>query len=62
LVVEPDGHGTHATRRDRQAGAERAARLGLAGWRVVPFTYGDVTERPDYVVSMIRAYLDGAAA
>ena len=62
LVVELDGHGTHATRRDRQAGAERAARLGLDGWRVVPFTYEDVTERPDYVVAMIRAYLGLAAA
>jgi hypothetical protein len=29
LVVEFDGHGTHATRRDRQRDAERAARLGL---------------------------------
>jgi hypothetical protein len=56
------GHGTHATRRDRQARAERAARLGLDGWRVVPFTYEDVTERPDYVVAMIRAYLGLAAA
>jgi len=57
LVVELEGHGTHATRRDRQTGAERAARLGLAGWRVVPFTYEDVTERPAYVVAMIRSYL-----
>jgi very-short-patch-repair endonuclease len=62
LVVELDGHGTHATRRDRQAGAERAARLGLDGWRVVPFTYEDVTERPNYVVAMIRAYLSVTAA
>ncbi|MGH9214982.1 MAG: DUF559 domain-containing protein, partial [Acidimicrobiales bacterium] len=62
LVVELDGHGTHATRRDRHAGAEQAARLGLDGWRVVPFTYEDVTERPNYVVAMIRAYLSVAAA
>jgi hypothetical protein len=62
LVVELDGHGTHATRRDRQATAERAARLGLERWRIVSFTYEDVTERPDYVVAMIRAYLGSAAA
>jgi hypothetical protein len=62
LVVELDGHGTHATRRDRQAASERAARLGLEGWRVVSFTYEDVTERPEYVVSMIRMYLRSAAA
>jgi very-short-patch-repair endonuclease len=57
LVVELNGHGTHATRRRRQSDAERAARLGLAGYRVVDFTYEDVTERPGYVVDMIRRYL-----
>jgi acyl-coenzyme A thioesterase PaaI-like protein len=62
LVVELDGHGTHATRRDRQAAAERAARLGIEGWHVVSFTYEDVTERPGYVVAMIRTYLGSAAA
>ncbi len=61
LVVELAGHGTHATRRDRQTGAERAARLGLQGWRVVEFTYEDVVERPHYVVKTIRSYLTMAA-
>lgn len=62
LAVELAGHGTHATRRQRQADAERAARLGLAGWQVVQFTYEDVVERPQHVVAMIRAYLATAAA
>lgn len=62
LVVELDGHGTHATRRQRQADAERAARLGLAGWRVVRFTYEDVTERPAYVVQVIRQHLTAGSA
>jgi very-short-patch-repair endonuclease len=57
LIVELNGHGTHATRRRRQADAERAARLGLVGWRVVDFTYEDVTERPAYVIETIRQYL-----
>lgn len=57
LVVELDGHATHATRRQRQADAERAARLSLAGWRMVRFTYEDVVERPDHVVEMIRISL-----
>jgi very-short-patch-repair endonuclease len=61
LVVELDGHRTHSTRRDRQRGAERACRLGLAGWRVVTFTYEDVVERPDHVADMIRRHLDLAA-
>lgn len=57
LIVEIDGHGSHATRRQRQADAERDARLGLAGWTVVRFTYEDVTERPRYVIEMIRRHL-----
>lgn len=61
LAVELDGHGTHATRRERQAAAERASRLKLAGWEVVTFTYEDVVERPGYVVEAIRAHLARAA-
>jgi hypothetical protein len=61
LAVELDGHGSHATRRQRQAAAERASRLKLAGWDVVAFTYEDVVERPDYVVEAIRAHLSMAA-
>lgn len=57
LVVEVDGHRTHSTRTDRQHDAEREARLVMRGWRVVRFTYEDVTERPDYVVATIRALL-----
>jgi len=55
------GHATHSTRRDRQRDAERAARLRLAGWRLVEFTYEDVVERPGYVAGMIRSHLDLAA-
>lgn len=58
LVAELAGHGTHATRRERQSDAERAARLGLGGWRLVEFTYEDVVERPHYVVDTIRRYLE----
>jgi very-short-patch-repair endonuclease len=61
LVAELDGHGSHATRRDRQRGAERAAELGVAGWRVVTFVYEDVVERPGDVVDTIRAHLALAA-
>ncbi|HET6949597.1 MAG TPA: DUF559 domain-containing protein [Acidimicrobiales bacterium] len=62
LVVEVDGHATHATRRERQADAERAAGLVAAGWRVVRFTYEDVVDRPAYLAATIRTLLglDGA--
>ena len=57
LVVELDGHATHATRRQRRADAERDARLALAGWRVLRFTYEDVTRRPAYVVTTVERHL-----
>lgn len=57
LIVEVDGHRTHSTRAERQADAERDARLLASGWRVVRFTYEDVTERPAYVVAMLRELL-----
>jgi hypothetical protein len=60
LIAEVEGHRTHSRRRHRQADHERAARLGLADHRVVGFTYEDVRERPNHVVSIIRAYLDRA--
>jgi very-short-patch-repair endonuclease len=62
LVVEIDGHATHSTRRQRQADAEREAALVLRGWRVIRFTYEDVTERPAYVVDTIRRHLDLATS
>lgn len=61
LVAEIAGHGTHATRRDRQRDAERSADLMSADWHVVTFVYEDVVERPAYVVDTIRTHLALAA-
>lgn len=57
LVVEIDGHATHATRRQRQADAERDARLLAAGVRVIRFTYEDIVERPGYVIATLASFL-----
>ncbi len=57
LVVEIDGHATHATRRQRQADAERDAQLLASGYRVVRFTYEDVVERPHYVIATLAMFL-----
>jgi hypothetical protein len=62
VAAEFDGHATHATRRRRQSDGERSARLLLAGWRVVHFTYEDVVERPAYVIATLHALLAAAAA
>jgi hypothetical protein len=58
LVAEVGGHATHSTRRQRQADAERRARLTAMHLRVVDFTYEDVRERPAYVVSTLATLLN----
>jgi very-short-patch-repair endonuclease len=54
IAVELDGwanhHDRHAFERDR----ERDATLTTAGWRVVRFTYRQVTQRPSHVVETLR--------
>lgn len=57
LVVEVDGHATHATRRRRQADAERDRHLVARGLRVIRYTYEDVTERPAVVQGEIAGFL-----
>jgi very-short-patch-repair endonuclease len=57
LVVEIDGHTTHATRRQRQADAERDMRLQAAGQRVIRFTYEDIVERPHHVAATTATFL-----
>jgi hypothetical protein len=57
LIIEVAGHRTHSTRRQRQADAERRLCLEQSGFRVLEFTYEDVTERPDYVLATVLARL-----
>ncbi len=57
LVVEVAGHGTHATRRQRQVDAQRHTEMTLRGLRVLTFTYEDVRGRPEWVVAQLRAAL-----
>jgi very-short-patch-repair endonuclease/predicted transcriptional regulator of viral defense system len=47
LVVELDGWGAHATRRAFQQDRDRGNDLELAGWRLLRFTWADVTRRAD---------------
>lgn len=57
LVIEVAGHRTHSTRRQRQADNERRLRLEQKGYRVLEFTYEDVTQRADYLVDTVLARL-----
>ena len=56
LIIEVDGrryHGNETFERDRQ----RDNAAGLAGWRVLHFTWRMVKDRPEYVVGAIREAL-----
>ncbi|MFL5818945.1 MAG: type IV toxin-antitoxin system AbiEi family antitoxin domain-containing protein [Conexibacter sp.] len=57
LVVELDGWGAHATRRAFQEDRERGNALELAGWRVLRFTWADVTRWPMDTVATVRGAL-----
>jgi very-short-patch-repair endonuclease len=57
LVVEVDGRATHGTRRAFQDDRERDGRLAVAGYRVLRFTWWDVTRRPAVVADRVRRLL-----
>jgi very-short-patch-repair endonuclease len=59
LIVEVDGRATHGTRRAFQADRDRDGRLVVAGYRVLRFTWGDVTRRPAVVADRVRRLLAG---
>jgi hypothetical protein len=61
LVVEVAGHGTHASRGQRQVDAQRHTELTLRGLRVLTFTYEDVRDRPAWVIARLRQALAMAA-
>ena len=58
LIVEVDGRGSHATKRAFQTDRRRDQRLMLLGWRVVRFTWQQVTLEPTYVARTLRGLLD----
>lgn len=57
LVIEVDGRGTHGTRRAFQADRDRDGRLAVAGYRILRFTWWDVTRRPAVVADRVRRLL-----
>lgn len=54
VVVETDGFRTHGTRWAFRRDRRRDRLLGLAGWRVVRFTWDDLTNDPDHVTRVLR--------
>jgi very-short-patch-repair endonuclease len=58
LIIELDGWAFHVTPEQFQRDRQRQNRLIRAGWTVLRFTWRDLTERPQYVLSTILATLD----
>lgn len=58
LVIEGDSREWHGDEFTFQADRERDNLAQLAGWRILRFTWHDITRRPEYVVSSIRRALD----
>jgi very-short-patch-repair endonuclease len=57
LVVEADSYRWHRSPSALNADRERDVELTLAGYRVLRFTYEQVTQRPKWVISCIAAAL-----
>ena len=57
LVVETDGHETHGTRAAFERDRAKDARLTMLGYRVVRFTYRQLTHDPQTVIATLRALL-----
>ena len=52
---ELDGFGKLRTKSGKQRFLQRATALQVAGWRLLHFSWFDVTERPDQVVAAVLA-------
>lgn len=57
LIVEVDGRRAHGTRQAFERDRVRDQRLMLGGYRVVRFTWRQITREPDRVAQTIRALL-----
>lgn len=61
LVVELDGRRAHGTEAQRQADAARQRHLESLDYRVVRFSWAEVTDEPARVASAVRSALRAAA-
>jgi hypothetical protein len=62
LAWELDGHGAHATRRQRAADHVRASEIANLGWRIDRFTAEQVFFEADAVVQAVRAAIASRAS
>jgi very-short-patch-repair endonuclease len=57
VIVETDGHATHGTRAAFERDRKRDAKLTVAGYRVLRFTYRQVRDEPEVVAGLVAAAL-----
>ena len=57
LVLEFDGYAEHSKRQQFRDDRERQNALVTAGYRVLRFTWEDLTGRPEYIVATVRTAL-----
>ncbi len=60
VIVEVDGFATHRTRQAFQRDRRRDQLLTSAGWRVIRFTWDQVTKEPTYVIEVMRKLVSAA--
>lgn len=57
LAIECDGYGSHMDPASFERDRARDAELMALGWRVLRFTWAQITYRPDWVIEQIRGRL-----
>ena len=57
VAIEGDGFGVHGTRSAFETDRSRQNDLVLAGWRILRFTWRQISREPDWVVEQIRTAL-----
>jgi Protein of unknown function (DUF559) len=57
VIVETDGYSTHRTRQAFARDRRRDQLLATNGWRVVRFTWEEVTQEPRHVAEVVRKLL-----
>ena len=62
IIIELDGRRHWLAKLEHDADLVRDAKLTAAGWRVVHFTWAQITREPDFVVGILRQLLATAAA
>jgi hypothetical protein len=62
IIIELDGRRHWLAKLEHEADLVRDAKLTAAGWRVIHFTWQQITQEPEFVVGILRQLLQVAAA